>query len=154
MGTVATKNTVTETVTTPKESVLVTKTTGVNVVTVGIQGPRGADGPSILLLAGEIINANSPIKVEADGKAYVASNLVASDVGKVVGTSVEAASIGGAITLASGRVTNNSWSFSAGPIFLGDRVITSVAPSSGFTQILATVESSTSIIPTLFQPFN
>ena len=131
----------------------------VEVFTVGMQGPQGIRGPtgpsgsgSFTMIAGEIIGANAPIKTGGDNLAYIGSNLVPADVGAVVGISENAALIGEEVQVSRGELHNSGWNFAPGLIFLGDRAITSVAPVTGFTQILATVLSPTDIMGTLFMP--
>jgi len=132
----------------------------VTVITAGTQGPQGIRGPtgpsgsgSFTMIAGEIINSNMPIKVNADGFAYIASNLVSTDIANVVGISETSALIGEEVNVSRGELHNNSWSFVLGAIYVGDRTITQTPPAQGFLQIIATAISPQDIVGTLFQPF-
>lgn len=129
------------------------------VITAALQGPQGIRGPvgpsgsgGFELEAGENINANMPIKVSASGLAYVASNLIDTDAGNVVGIAQHAALISETLLVTRGESHNNAWTWLAGPIYLGDRTLTQVPPSLGFTQIIATAVSPVDIVGTLFQP--
>ena len=131
----------------------------VDVVSVGIQGdqgPRGVPGPSgsggFNLTAGETINANMPIKVNADGFAYIASNLSPDDFYNIVGISQTSALIGEELLVTRGESHNNSWSWGAGAIYVGDKTLTQTPPAAGFIQVIATAISSVDIISTLFAP--
>ena len=132
----------------------------VEVFTVGMQGPQGIRGPTgpsgsggFNLTAGETINANMPIKVNADGFAYIASNLVGIDAGNVVGISQTSALIGESITVSRGELHNISWTWMTGAIYIGDRTLTQTPPATGFLQIIATAISPQDIVGTLLQPF-
>jgi len=131
----------------------------VDVISVGTQGPQGIRGPtgpsgsgSFTMIAGEIIGANAPIKVNADGFAYIASNLVGTDSGNIVGISENSALIGEEVQVSRGELHNSNWAFVLGAIYVGNRIITQVPPAIGFTQIIATAISPVDIIGTLFTP--
>lgn len=131
----------------------------VTLITAGIQGPQGIRGPtgpsgsgSFTMIAGEIIGANAPIKVNADGFAYIASNLVGTDSGNIVGISENSALIGEEVQVSRGELHNSNWAFVLGAIYVGNRIITQVPPAIGFTQIIATAISPVDIIGTLFTP--
>ena len=120
----------------------------------GVRGPTGPSGSgSFTMIAGEIINANTGIKVNADGFAYIASNLVGGDIGSVVGISENAALIGEELQVSRGELENPAWTWAVGAIYLGNRTLTQTPPATGFVQIIATAVSPTTLIGTLFQPF-
>ena len=131
----------------------------VDVIAVGLQGPqgiRGETGPSgsggFNMTAGETLNSNSPIKVNADGFAYMASNLTADDFYNVVGISQTSALIGEEVTITRGELHESGWNWVLGGIYVGDKVLTQTPPTDGFVQIIATAISPVDIIGILHIP--
>lgn len=91
----------------------------------------------------------------ADGSGLAVAS--ASDVthaGRVVGISLAAASAGASIAYVDdGPIDEPSWSFTPGPVWLGEQgQITQALPSAGFTQIVGTAVTPTQIVVSLQPP--
>ena len=126
------------------------------VVVACTQGPRGLAGfgaTKLEIEAGEDITFASPIKVAGNELAYIASNLVPDDIGKVIGLAFNSAISGELVEINTRELESPTWTFSEGLIFLGDRVITQAVPTSGFYQQLGAAESPNKIIVNISQPF-
>jgi len=126
------------------------------VVVACTQGPEGLKGENATELempAGETINLGAPIKVIGDGKAYVASNLVEEDLGKVIGLATRSALEGEIVEISNSKVETPGWNFPEGLFYLGDRSIQLSVPVAGFLQLLGTITSPTELNITILQPF-
>jgi hypothetical protein len=126
----------------------------VSVITAGTQGPQGIQGlPGsggsgfMSLNAGENLNATLPIVIDGLNNAFLADNTNPAHLGRVTGVSLSSALITAAISVAQiGKIANNSWTWSAGPIYVGAGALTQTIPASGFIQIVAIALSATEII--------
>lgn len=108
------------------------------IVSVGVQGPEGAAGvnaESLVLKANEAIGGHRAVVIEGSGVSY-ANYDEATDLGKVLGLTTNAAVAGDDLTVVfSGTVTENSWAFNPGPVYVGlDGMLTQTPPSTGFSQ--------------------
>lgn len=120
----------------------------------GDKGDTGDAGGSLMLPAGEAINATIPVVTDTLGRAIKASNLNPAHIGRVFGMTTSAALVGEAVNIVPiGMLENLTWTFSEGPIFLGDGQLTQTAPTSGFLQIIGTALSATKISVNIQQPF-
>lgn len=119
------------------------------------QGPKGDTGSGDFdVVAGEAMNANTPVVVQG-GVAYKASNLNAQHLGCVFGISQTATLAGESVKIVVlGILENQAWNLSAGPVFLGNGVLTQTVPTSGFVQILGTAMSASKMSINLQQPFS
>lgn len=106
----------------------------VELVAVGIPGRDGADGSGVLTaIAGHALSGHRAVRHDSEGL------LVHADQGSGVGALVvgvsEGAAAEGALAIAQcvGPITEPSWDWAEGCIFLGaDGLLTQVAPSTGY----------------------
>lgn len=112
-------------------------------------GPKGDPGDSINLLsrtAGEALSGHRAVKIAGDGKAYYVSPGDA-DVDAIAGITVGAASAeADASIMANGEMTEGSWSWTPGPVWLATNgVPTQTAPTSGAVVRLGTALGATTM---------
>jgi hypothetical protein len=119
----------------------------------GLPGPRGLPGPQGTAIvvssysAGEILSGHRAVRVGADGKAYYASSASPEQAGFVVGVTVGAASMGAPVQVqAFGELTEPSWDWVPGPVWLGaDGQLTQTPVLSGLLQRMGTAVSATTL---------
>lgn len=118
----------------------------------GPPGPAGPPGPSatVSITATESIPAFSA--VTSTGKVANGGNT--AFYGKVIGIALVAIANGFSGSVAeAGEVTNPAWTWSAGDlIFINGGVLSSVAPSTGWSQAVGTAKSPITIIVDLSPP--
>lgn len=97
--------------------------------------------------AGEVINGHRLIYLK-DGLAYKASNDNPECFNRLVGMSINAASLGDAVTVRTGKIVNQGWGLSANAIYyLGlDGNITLTSPSTGIWQIVGYASDTETLI--------
>lgn len=86
----------------------------------------------ITLIAGQNLSALRVVTMDAGGQAIYASNTTLANA-TVLGVTTTAATAGTSVTIAtSGLITDNSWTWTKGPVFLGTNgTLTQIAPSNG-----------------------
>lgn len=118
----------------------------------GPPGPAGPPGPSatVSIVATESIPAFSA--VTSTGKVANSGNT--SLYGKVVGIALAAIANGFSGSVAeAGQVTNPAWTWTPGDlIFINGGVLSSVPPSTGWSQTVGTAKGPTTIIVDLSPP--
>lgn len=120
----------------------------------GPKGDTGEIGGVYPFTAAENINSTVPVLTDALGNVIKASNLNPTHAGRVFGITVSSALAGETVNIRMlGLLESPTWTFVAGPIFLGDGVVTQTPPSTGFVQILGNAHSATKISIDLQQPF-
>lgn len=128
-----------------------TGTTGATGET-GDTGAMGPQGPmaTVSIVATEPIPAFAA--VTSTGKVANSGNTALY--GKVVGIALAAIANGFSGSVAEiGEVTNPAWTWTAGePIFINGGVLSSVAPSTGWSQTVGTAKGPTTIIVDLSPP--
>lgn len=104
---------------------------------VGLPGRDGADGGLIVGIAGQALSGQRAVRHDATG--LVVHGDPRSAVGaQIIGVSVGAALMGAPVSvLSSGEMTEPSWTWSAGPIFLGaNGMLTQSAPATGILVVV------------------
>jgi hypothetical protein len=116
--------------------VLVDTLTGIEVITetmVGLQGPAGDPANSfITVAAGEAIGGNRVICLQGGLAMYAHANSLL-DAEAVIGITLSAAPLSGSLQVQrQGIITEPTWAWSAGPVFLtGAGLLTQIAPDTG-----------------------
>lgn len=134
------------------EAVEVVQVVSLEHVEVGQQGPRGipgipgpAGGASFQKLAGEVLSGHRAVRIEG-GKAYYCDGNNPLHVGSCIGISLNAAIVNDAVNIqALGEVTEPSWSFSEGPLFVQGGGQISSTPGLAFTQEIGRVVNATTL---------
>jgi len=102
------------------------------VVAVGIPGRDGSGATDLDLVAETSIGGHRAVAVSAAGEAHHADPTAVGGV-PVVGVSVNAATIGGSVSVrTAGVIEESGWSWAQGPVWLGaDGVLTQSLPVTG-----------------------
>ncbi len=89
-------------------------------------------GSDLTCTAGTNLSALRAVTFDNNGEAVYASNNTIANA-QVVGITITSASIGQPVTIAAaGLFTDNSWSWTKGPVFLGTNgMLTQTAPTNG-----------------------
>jgi len=131
----------------------VTVTQEVNTVLVqstGLPGPKGDHGDvteEYSMTSGENIISLRAVRRMSDGLGYHADSATQSHATSVVGIATQSTSTGGSFTYtARGELTDPSWSWSDGEIFVGaNGALTQTPPTSGFIMSVGHAIGSTSM---------
>ncbi len=112
----------------------------VQVVSVGAQGPAGIDGGASVtssIVASEDVAIYLPIT--SDGFEGDSTDL--TQLGDICGVTDEAILSGfSGVVITQGEITNSAWTFVTGDIiFLNGSVLSTVAPSTGYSQKIGQV---------------
>ncbi|TNC14901.1 hypothetical protein FF100_04820 [Methylobacterium terricola] len=104
--------------------------------------------------AGEPIGGHKGVRIAAGGLVQLASSDDASQAGTVLGVSLAAADDGSGLDVAIiGEVTESSWSWAVGPVFLGiGGALTQAPPASGFVQQIGKAIGPHSLVVSLSTP--
>jgi hypothetical protein len=126
------------------------------IIAVAEQGPPGVSGTAspLLVTADTAIGGHRAVVATSTGCSY-ADNTNIQHINKVIGVTNGAASQGASASIAihGQTITEPSWSFSEGPVWLGQNgLITQELPSSGFLQQVAIALSQTKIIVNIGTP--
>lgn len=117
---------------------------------VGTTGPGGdTQVQTIVRIAGENIGGHRLVVPSiVDGEVEYASNLDTSNPTRPVWMSISAADQGDQVTLvAEGPVTETSWTWNEGPIFLGaNGLMTQTPPMTGMVMVVAWALSPTKCV--------
>lgn len=99
---------------------------------VGPPGPAGPVGGLVTRVAGEALGGHRAVTIGMDGKAYLASP-VEPQAMAVFGVTTGAAAMGAPVVIqCAGPITEPSWSWTPGPVWLGmDGVPTQLLPGAG-----------------------
>ncbi len=118
--------------------------------------------PLVVETAGQTITGTAAVAVSgylavsaSSAGLSPADSTNAAIAGSVIGVATNGANVGGSVTVqAQGPVTFNGWSWIAGePVFVGaGGVLTQVAPSVGFSQVIGVAETATTLIVDLSSP--
>lgn len=96
-------------------------------------------------IAGENVSALKPV-ANINGKVYLASN-DNSFLDKVIGISFTGGVTNGAVQVqVAGVMTDSSWNWEIGPIYIGPSGLTQVIPSPGYLQCIGHAISDKSIL--------
>jgi len=125
-----------------------------DVVTAGIvgpQGPKGLPGSAgaiyVQVLAGETLNSSLPVALDSAGFVIRANNNNPDHAAKVIGITASAAVLGSEVSVSqSGKLSNVTWTWNPGVIYVGNGVLIQTIPPTGFIQIVAVAISATEII--------
>jgi hypothetical protein len=140
---------------TGETQVTVVEDTAVTIVEVGIQGSPGASASDPTFPAASTLSGHRALKLNIDGKVEYASSDDLSDVRKVIGVGLNAATLDNPITVkGQGEIEESSWSWTPElPIYLGVAgALTQSPPSTGFVQILGTAISATKMFVNIEAP--
>lgn len=132
----------------------------IGVVTVeGPPGPEGASGSggsdaSLSFTAATALSGHKAVRAIGDGSVGYASADQVAQAGTVVGVTTGAAGIGNPISVvAEGIVDEPSWSWGAGPVWLGlNGALTQTIPQSGVLQRIGLALSPTRLLVALTPP--
>ena len=122
-----------------------------------VQGPPGPPGPPgsagaqlVTLTALADLSGHRAVVSDGAGGARVPDRSDPLDADAVIGLTVHAALAGQPVTVqVSGEVTETSWNWVPGPIWVGDAgLLTQTPPSNGWTQIFAVAIAPTTIVLT------
>lgn len=104
--------------------------------------------------AGEPIGGHKGVRIAAGGIVRLASSDDPSQAGTVLGVSLTAADDGAGLDVAiTGEVTETSWSWAVGPVFLGQGgALTQSPPASGFVQQIGKAVGPNSLVVSLSTP--
>jgi hypothetical protein len=109
---------------------------------VGGSGSSGVDSGTAAVPVGghRVVRASG-------GQLYPANSSDTTQAGTVLGVSLAAAAAGASLTYKiEGLVTEPSWNFGPGPVYLAsDASLTQAVPSSGFVQQIGVVQSPTQV---------
>lgn len=91
-----------------------------------------APSSDLTLTAGASLSALRAVTLDASGNAVYASNATIADA-QVVGVTITSASSGAAVNVKTfGLITDASWSWTKGPVYLGTNgALTQTAPTGG-----------------------
>jgi hypothetical protein len=115
------------------------------------QTPGGGGGSSDAVTVSLVATEDLPAFSVVTSKGKNADSSVISGIEKVLGISQSAIANGfsGDITVI-GEITNPGWSFVAGDVlYLNGASLSTVAPSTGFTQKIGTAKTSTTVYVSL-----
>jgi hypothetical protein len=109
-------------------------------------GPPGPGALPFACIAGEAIGGHRAVTIGADGKAYLASPIEAQ-AQAVFGLSTAAAAVGTGITIqTSGLLSEPSWTWTPGPVWLGAAgVLTQLLPTGGAAVLVGTAGGPTAL---------
>lgn len=111
----------------------------------GPTGPRGESMAYVSLTAATALGGHRVVRATGLGGVEYASSANSSHFGTVIGITTAAAEQDEtAEILTVGHVTEPSWSWQPGELFLGvNGLLTQTAPTSGFLQVIGTAVSPT-----------
>ena len=122
----------------------------------GPQGPQGpaGDGSTFTKIADSNLSGHRAVKaVSGDRVAYVSSG-TPTDIGLAIAITTGAAAADATATLrAYGEISEPSWAWTPGPVFLGvNGVLTQTVPTSGYVQQIGVALSSTKLMVDIRPP--
>lgn len=147
--------------TSPNPSLVITESPALSVLQIneGSVGPQGPQGPpgignSVLVTATTAIGGNRAVMGDGAGSIAYADSSNLAHRGKCIGLTMTAASAGGTVEIAvSGDVTEPTWNWSLGPVYLGTNgLLTQTVPTSGYIQVIGTAMSPTRMTISIQQP--
>ena len=106
------------------------------------------------LVAGVPLSGDRAVIANSAGQAIYADGANPSHIGRVIGITVNAAASGANVAIApSGELTEVSWNWIPGAVFVGaNGFLTQTPPASGFTQAIAAVITPTRIRVQILSP--
>jgi hypothetical protein len=148
-------DTVIEVLEQPSTPIEVTDTpaTVIEVLDIGLQGPPGSGNGSfdVIGTAATNLGGQRVVYLAADGMRYgTANDPITLD---VIGITVGSASVGAAVVVrSSGPMTDPTFNFTPGPIFLGlNGLLTQVSPSTGGAIIIGNALSANTMLIRIHQ---
>lgn len=127
---------------------------GVTLIETTGQGPQGVSGAVIIeRRADQAIGGHRIVKITPTGCDYADSSTI-SDLGKVIGMTQSAFSMGELVTIfTQTTITEPSWNWTLGPVYLSTNgLLTQTAPTVGFLQQIGTALSPTELLLSFQQP--
>lgn len=115
---------------------------------VGVPGRDGSDGAGLFDgIAGEALSGHRAVRHDEDGQ-LVHADCATAVTAQAIGITLGAAEAGAlASVLFAGEVTEPSWSWTAGPIFLGaNGLLTQSAPATGCLVIVGHAAGATRMV--------
>ena len=111
-------------------------------------------GLAFELVAGVALSGDRAVIADSAGQAIYADGANPSHIGRVIGITVTSAASGANVAIApSGELTETSWNWTPGAVFVGaNGVLTQAPPASGFTQAIAVVITPTRIRVQILSP--
>lgn len=128
-------------------------------VSQGPRGPQGDPGPeggnAVQRLAGETLSALR-IVFELDGEVFYLDRADAAHVDLLLGVTTSSAAVGEAINVrTSGSIDEPAWTFTPGPVWLGDDgALTQTPPADGFDVLIGAAVSATRINLNIQEPID
>lgn len=135
------------------DKVLLVGSGGGGYQTFDLSGTGGGTAPDLIATAVEPISGQRGVRAVAGGVA-LASAADLSHFGALVGISTGATAAGAACAyVASGPISEPSWSWSPGPVLLGaDGVLTQQEPTRGFLQQVGISDAPTRLVVGILPP--
>ncbi|MEE8629068.1 hypothetical protein [Methylobacterium ajmalii] len=124
----------------------------------GPEGPPGRDGAAgvgfRLPVGPAALGGHWVVRGSPSGVVFASSDAVA-DAAQVLGVTAAAAVAGApADIIRSGVMTETTWTWQPGPLYLGlNGLMTQTAPSTGFVLQVATAISATTVVVEIDEPF-
>lgn len=104
--------------------------TGSGSGTPGPPGPPGPPTPPVILVAAQTIHGRRAVRA-VDGQALHPRINIDDDAGQVIGISLNSSNVGGAVQVkTAGTITEQSWEWLPGPVYVGDEGVLTQAPAS------------------------
>jgi hypothetical protein len=133
--------------------------TGVDVGPAGPLGPAGpvgpaGDGSTFTKIADINLSGHRAVKAVSGDRVSLVSSANPADIGLAIAITTGAASADAVANLrAYGEITEPSWSWTPGPVFLGvNGVLTQTAPTTGYVQQIGVALSSTKLMVNIRPP--
>jgi len=124
----------------------------------GIQGPPGPSaGAGAEYTAAVALGGHRVAALDAAGQAVYASALQAGDRLRVAGITLGAAGAGDLVTVQSaGLVVHAGWSFTPGPVYLGEdgQLVQALPPGAVFSQVLGLAVAATRLLVAIQPPID
>lgn len=149
-------------VTKQRDRVVATANRVATVVSCGAQGPRGPQGDGgdgFIFVASSPVGGHRILALNDLGEVVYADNQSPIDSARIIGMSLNAASVGGEVSVKrSGSVSEPSWNFDTSlPVYLGSNgTLTQIAPEAPavFSLIVGFPETATRIFIAIREPIN
>jgi hypothetical protein len=118
------------------------------------QGPAGPPSTGVVLTASGNLGGHKVVRASGVGGAALASSSNLAHLGFIIGVTTNAALNGDQVgVVAGGEIVEPSWTFTPGPLYLGDNgALLQAPPVSGFLQQIAIATAPTRIVVSLGPP--
>lgn len=112
-----------------------------------------SSAPTITAVAAANLSGHRAIVLNSTQQAIYADNQTSAHAARVLGITTGAAAIGSNATIQTFGLTESSWNWSIGPIFLAtDGTLTQTPPTTGFLLVIASAIAPTKIFINIQSP--